>query len=305
MHKTLVVVVGLAILLAAVAAVSAEAQQPASAAPTFSKDVAPILYKNCVSCHRPGEIGADVAADVRTGASVCEGDCECGDEPHDAAVACRSARRHISQRADTLSDAERQTLTAWAAGGAVNGEPSDLPAQPTFSDGWALGKPDVVLEMQEDYHVPAKGTVQYEWLYIPTELHRGEVGEVTRNQAGQPQRRPPRADLLSSEARRKDAANRACESAGPIESAAGRAGRVVSSTAQPGGDAAAADRDIRTRDESAGGAGRYGVPARAWRHPRASDALHRDWTAGHRPHESRHHLRDRTGAAQKCAPSIS
>src|SRR5437588_11428055 len=28
-----------------------------AAAPTFSKDVAPILYKNCASCHRPGDIG--------------------------------------------------------------------------------------------------------------------------------------------------------------------------------------------------------------------------------------------------------
>src|ERR1700733_13779831 len=28
---------------------------PLGNAPTFSKDVAPILYKNCVSCHRPGE----------------------------------------------------------------------------------------------------------------------------------------------------------------------------------------------------------------------------------------------------------
>jgi mono/diheme cytochrome c family protein len=167
MRNTFAVVVGLAILLAAVAGVVGQAQQPAPAAPTFSKDVAPILYKNCVSCHRPGEIGRMPLLTYEQA------------RPYAKAISNAVTNRtmppwHAEAPAGTfhneriLSDAERQTLTVWAASGAVNGEPSDLPAQPTFSDGWALGKPDVVLEMQEDYHVPAKGTVQYEWLYIPT-----------------------------------------------------------------------------------------------------------------------------------------
>ena len=49
-----------------------------------------------------------------------------------------------------------------------NGDPNDLPALPSFTEGWSLGKPDVVLDMLEDYPVPAKGTIQYEWFYIPT-----------------------------------------------------------------------------------------------------------------------------------------
>ena len=64
MKTKVALVVAPAVLLAAVAGVRTNAQQPAASAPTFSKDVAPILYKQCVSCHRPGEIGADVAADV-------------------------------------------------------------------------------------------------------------------------------------------------------------------------------------------------------------------------------------------------
>ena len=43
-----------------------------------------------------------------------------------------------------------------------------MPPQPTFTDGWSLGKPDVVFDMLEEYRVPAKGTIQYEWFYIPT-----------------------------------------------------------------------------------------------------------------------------------------
>src|SRR5262245_37538317 len=37
------------------AAGQAPAPDP-SAGPTFNKDVAPILYANCVVCHRPGEV---------------------------------------------------------------------------------------------------------------------------------------------------------------------------------------------------------------------------------------------------------
>jgi hypothetical protein len=141
--------------------------QPAAAQTTFTKDVAPILFKHCVSCHRPGEIG-------RMSLTTYE-----QARPYAKAIANAIANRtmppwHAEAPAGTfhneriLSDAERQTLTAWAAGGAINGDPGDLPAQPTFHDGWALGKPDVVLEMQEDYRMPAKGTIQYEWFYIPT-----------------------------------------------------------------------------------------------------------------------------------------
>jgi hypothetical protein len=143
------------------------APHSAAAQTTFSKDVAPILYKHCVSCHRPGEIGP---MSLLTYAQA---------RPYAKAIAHAVGNRtmppwHADAPAGTfhneriLSDTERHTLIAWATGDAVNGDPGDLPSQPTFTDGWSLGKPDVVLEMQEDYRVPAKGTIQYEWLYIPT-----------------------------------------------------------------------------------------------------------------------------------------
>ena len=47
------VVVAAAVLALAASAHAADT----NVAPTFSKDVAPILQKNCQSCHRPGEIG--------------------------------------------------------------------------------------------------------------------------------------------------------------------------------------------------------------------------------------------------------
>jgi len=68
----------------------------------------------------------------------------------------------------SLSDAERETLMKWAGGGAPQGDPKDLPPAPEYADGWQIGKPDAVFEMQEDYKIPADGIVQYEFFYIPT-----------------------------------------------------------------------------------------------------------------------------------------
>src|SRR5262249_16620318 len=60
------------------------------------------------------------------------------------------------------------TLYRWAANGAPKGDPNDLPPAPSYPDGWSIGKPDAVFEMAEDYKIPADGTIQYEYFYIPT-----------------------------------------------------------------------------------------------------------------------------------------
>ena len=167
MRTKFLVVLASSTLLALTASGRSHAQQPAGGAPAFSKDVAPILYKHCVTCHRPGEIAPMSLLTYEQA------------RPYARAIANAVANRtmppwHAEAPAGTfhneraLSDRERTTLTEWAASGAANGDPKDLPAQPAFSEGWSLGRPDVVLEMLEDYRIPAKGTVEYEWFYVPT-----------------------------------------------------------------------------------------------------------------------------------------
>ncbi len=156
-----------AILLAAYAGAPAVAQQPAASPPTYSKDVAPILYKHCVNCHRPGEIAPMSLLSYENA------------RPYARAIANAIGNRtmppwHADAPAGTfhneriLTDAERKTLVDWASEGAPKGEDKDLTAAPTFAEGWSLGTPDVVLEMQEDYPIPASGTVQYEYFYVPS-----------------------------------------------------------------------------------------------------------------------------------------
>ena len=167
MRQTLGILVTAGLLLAGLLRVQPEvvraAQEPS---PTFTRDVAPILYKNCVSCHRPGDVAPMsllTYAEARPWAKAIERQVRDGimppwyaDAPHGTFA---NERR--------LTEADTQTILRWVAANAPQGEPADLPATPTFPDGWRIGKPDVVLSMAEDYAVPAKGTVAYEYFYLP------------------------------------------------------------------------------------------------------------------------------------------
>jgi mono/diheme cytochrome c family protein len=134
---------------------------------TFAADVAPILYKNCVTCHRPGGIGPfsmlntdTVQGRLKDIANVLRE----GKMPPwhaDAPVGTfRNERR--------LPDAERRTILRWIATGAPLGDPARMPPTPTFSNDWEIGTPDAVFTMQEDFHVPARGTVEYMYFEVPT-----------------------------------------------------------------------------------------------------------------------------------------
>jgi len=143
------------------------APKPATSVPTFAKDVAPILYKNCTTCHRPGEIAPMsllTYQDARPWAKAIRD--EVADRKMPPWHADAPHGTFLNERG--LTDTERDTLVRWASGGAPLGDPKDLPAAPEYAQGWSIGKPDVVLEMQEDYKIPADGVVQYEFFYIPT-----------------------------------------------------------------------------------------------------------------------------------------
>jgi hypothetical protein len=135
--------------------------------PTFSKDVAPILFKHCTDCHRPGEIAPMslmTYQDARPWARAIRDEVGDGMMPPWHAEAPHGT--FLNER--RLTGAEKETLLAWAANGAPEGDPKDLPPPPTYADGWMIGTPDAVFEVSDPYTVPAEGIVQYEYLYIPT-----------------------------------------------------------------------------------------------------------------------------------------
>lgn len=154
----------LAAIMTLAAAGTAAAQ---SATPTYNKDVAPILYRNCTNCHRPGEIAPmslltfkDSRPWVKAiGAQVSKGTMPPwhADPAHGEFV---NDRR--------LSASDKDTILRWVSAGGPEGNPADLPAQPKYVEGWGIGEPDAVLTMQEDYPLPASGTVAYQYFEVPT-----------------------------------------------------------------------------------------------------------------------------------------
>jgi len=151
-----------AALCAAILAVNATA-----ATPTFSKDVAPILYKNCASCHRAGDIAPMpllTYEQVRPWAKSIREKVALGQMPPWHAEAPRGTFSNDRR----LTDVEKDTLARWAGNGAPQGDPKDLPAPPNFTEGWEIGTPDAVISMPAAYDVAASGTINYQYFTVPT-----------------------------------------------------------------------------------------------------------------------------------------
>jgi hypothetical protein len=145
---------------------AANAQTPAGA-PTFSKDVAPIFYKNCTVCHRPGEIAPMSLLtynDARPWTRSIATNVTKGTMPPWHADPAHG--EFLNDR--RLSQADKDTIVRWVSAGAPEGNPADLPAQPVYPDGWAIGKPDAVFALGEDYPVAASGTIDYKYFEVPT-----------------------------------------------------------------------------------------------------------------------------------------
>lgn len=127
-------------------------------APTFNKDVLPILQKNCQACHRPGAIAPMSFLTFKE------------TRPYAKAIVKAVVGRTMPpwfadptvghfENAKVLSDTEIATIAGWAENGAVEGNASDTPAQAVFNDGWTIGKPDLVVTMPKDVEIPATGII--------------------------------------------------------------------------------------------------------------------------------------------------
>jgi hypothetical protein len=169
------------LLLAGLCTVVLEARNQSPAAQkeiTYSKDVAPILNKNCVVCHRPNDVAP---MSLMTYDEVL---------PFGPMI-----RESVSQRkmppwhADPgvgdfmndarLSSAEIATIDGWVKGGMKKGDPKDMPPAPVLEQGWHI-KPDVVFTIPE-FPVPKTMQDDYEYIYVPTNFTEDkwvQAGEV-------------------------------------------------------------------------------------------------------------------------------
>lgn len=136
---------------------------------TFTENIAPIVYQNCVTCHRQGEAAPfplisyeDVKKRGALIASVTKS----------RYMPPWHAAHGYGDFADErrLSDAQIAAIGDWVSQGMPQGDLAKLPKLPQFPEGWHLGKPDLVLEMPVGFDLPASGPDIYRNFVIPSKL---------------------------------------------------------------------------------------------------------------------------------------
>src|SRR5579875_1866309 len=149
-------------------AASVAKNKPVSAMPTFSHDIAPIMYQNCTTCHRPGQIAPFPL--------VSYGDAQKRAGQIAAVVDSRYMPPWKAEPgygdfhgARRLTAAQIATLDRWANAGAPAGDLADLPPLPRFPEGWQLGTPDLIVKMPKPFTVPADGPDLQECFVVPVQ----------------------------------------------------------------------------------------------------------------------------------------
>ena len=126
--------------------------------PTFTRDVAPILFAHCTSCHRPGQTAPMSLLTYEAA------------RPYARAIAGQTTSRQMPPwGADrtigsfsndaSLTASQIATLSTWADAGAPRGS-DPMPLVPAYADGWKIGTPDLVVSMPRPFPVPATGIIE-------------------------------------------------------------------------------------------------------------------------------------------------
>ena len=153
-----------------------------AAAPTYNRDIAPILYQNCAGCHRPGEVAPfplltyqDTAKRASLIATVTKARVMPPWKAEPGYGDFRDARLLSAEQIALIQD--------WASHGAPEGA-GPKPVPPRFTDGWQLGQPDRVVMAPAQFAVPADGPDVFRCFVIPLNLDEDHYINALEFRAG-------------------------------------------------------------------------------------------------------------------------
>jgi peroxiredoxin len=132
---------------------------------TYSRDVAPILQRHCLACHRPGQMAPFALTTYRQAAKRAE-------TIREAIRERRMPPWHADPRYGRfandlrLTDRQQQLIEDWVRNGCPEGDPRDLPAPPALADDWSIPGPDLVVSIPRPFTVPAEGVVEYQFFEV-------------------------------------------------------------------------------------------------------------------------------------------
>ena len=158
----------------------------AADAPTYSRDIAPLLQKHCQNCHREGEIAPMSLLsydDTHPWAASIK----------DAVVSGEMPPWHASPEVGKwrndprMTPEEIDTFVRWVDADTPEGDSKDLPEPKQFTKGWRIGQPDLVLTMPETFEVPASGTIPYKYFRVPTNFKEDRWVHAVDVRAGNPE----------------------------------------------------------------------------------------------------------------------
>jgi hypothetical protein len=136
------------------------------AGPTFNKDIAPILFQNCATCHRPGQVApfslltyADAAKRAALIATVTA-------KHYMPPWKAEAGYGHFADER-RLTDAQITAIAEWARNGAPEGDPRQRPEPPHFASGWQAGKPDAVFTVPQAFPISADGPDVFQCFVVP------------------------------------------------------------------------------------------------------------------------------------------
>src|SRR5258706_1455057 len=144
-----------------------------AAAPTFTRDIAPIVWNNCAGCHHAGEVAPfsltsyeDVKKRAKQIAKIT----------HSRTMPPWKAEPGYGdfEAERRLTEAEFALIQAWVEAGAPEGNPADLPPLPKFTDGWHMGQPDIVVKMEEPFTLRAERPDVFRCFVVPLEIPAGK-----------------------------------------------------------------------------------------------------------------------------------
>ena len=160
-------------------------EQKSSSAPTFYKNILPILQDHCQSCHREGEVAPMALVkyeQTRPWAHMMAHQVEMKMMPPWFA----DPRYGHFANDTSLTTQQISTITAWADAGAPGGDPQDAPPPRKWAEGWNIPQPDLVVKMPKAVPIPAQGDVEYTYEIVPTHFTEGRWVQMSEFRPGRP-----------------------------------------------------------------------------------------------------------------------
>jgi tetratricopeptide (TPR) repeat protein len=137
--------------------------------PTFSRDIAPIIFSECSSCHRPGESAPFALLDYEDVSKRGEQIIEVIDSGYMPPWLPKPQARAFAD-ARHLSEQQKETVERWVNQGMVEGDPANLPVPPTWTEGWQLGEPDLVVDLPAGFVLAAEGSDVFRSFVLPLDI---------------------------------------------------------------------------------------------------------------------------------------